>query len=413
MKESVHRYINLDNLPRRNNKQIDWGASIGIPIYYEYDDYYGELVIVKKDASKLTILINENEFVISSNHLRKVQLGYALKVYNHDYKYQIGDVIDNLVITDRTRITTPNVKKAYKYKCCICGYDCGPYYKGGIAYNELWIAEGSLDAGCRCSCCSHEITVAGINDIPTVASWMIAYFVNGEDEAKRYSPASNKRVRMQCPICLERKDNGIINTLYYYKSMSCGCKDGISYPEKFIGELLKQLHINFIRQVNRNDGWFIEEHIKYRYDFGIQKQNMVIETHGIQHYEENNGWGKCLHDIQLNDKNKEEYAKEKGIKNYIILDCRYSDQSWIKHSVMTSELPNLLNFEEKDIDWVECERAACRSLVKEVADLKNDNPAITTDEICEKLNLGKSTVVKYIKQAKNANLLNNITKEQN
>lgn len=411
MKESIHRYINLDHLPKRNNGQTDWDASIGIPIYYEYGDYCGELTVIKNNSSRLTILINDNEFEISSSSLRGVQLGYALKVYNHDYKYQIGDTIGNLVVTDRTKMTRPNTKKVYKYKCRICGYDCGTYYKGGIAYDELWIPEGSLDRGCKCSCCSHEITVVGINDIPTVASWMVAYFANGIDEAKRYSPASNKRVKMQCPICFEKKDNGIINTLYYCKSISCGCKDGIPYPEKFIGELLRQLHVDFIRQANRNSKWFIEESVKYRYDFGVRKENMIIETHGMQHYEENRGWGRCLRDVQINDKNKEDYAKEKGIENYIVLDCRYSDQLWIKHSVMTSKLPELFGFEEKDIDWIECERVACKSLVKEVADLKNNNPAITTDEICEKLNLGKSTVIKYIKQAKSAKLLNDVTKE--
>jgi len=44
---------------------------------------------------------------------------------------------------------------------------------------------------------------------------MIDYFPNGYDEAKRYSPLSNKRVQFKCPYCGKIKENKIsIYNLY-------------------------------------------------------------------------------------------------------------------------------------------------------------------------------------------------------
>ena len=62
---------------------------------------------------------------------------------------------------------------------------------------------------------------------------------------------------------------------------------------------------------------------RYLYDFYIKSSNIIIETHGSQHYEEH-GFSKLsgitLDQQQKRDKEKEDFAKQQGI-NYIIIDC--------------------------------------------------------------------------------------------
>lgn len=135
----------------------------------------------------------------------------------------------------------------------------------------------------------------------------------------------------------------------------------------------------------------------YRYDFYIDKFNMIIETHGRQHYEENANWEKSLSEIQENDKNKERFARVNGIHNYIILDCRKSEIEWIKNSIMESQLPQLLNFKEEDIDWLACHEASCKSLVKTVCDLWNTG-INSTIKIADIMKIHRSTATRYLKQ---------------
>ena len=136
----------------------------------------------------------------------------------------------------------------------------------------------------------------------------------------------------------------------------------------------------------------------YRYDNYIDKINCIIETHGIQHYEESSGifWTE-LQKTQDNDFTKEWTARGNSIANYIIIDCRKSNINWIKDSIMKSRLPKLLNFKESDINWLKCHEWACNSLVKVVCNLWNcgtDN----VSKIGEKLKLHRDTIARYLKQ---------------
>jgi len=123
---------------------------------------------------------------------------------------------------------------------------------------------------------------------------------------------------------------------------------------------------------------------------------LFVRTHGLQHYEETQGayWG-SLEEIQSNDKDKEELAKENGIDNYIVIDCRLSDMEFIRNSILKSDLPNLLNFKMEDIDWLKCHEWACNSLVKVVCDLWSGGIKNVT-KIVEESKISKSTVIKYL-----------------
>jgi hypothetical protein len=226
---------------------------------------------------------------------------------------------------------------------------------------------------------------------------LIKYLVNEED-AYKYSAGLKNKIPIKCSDCGYERKIGISN--YINHGFGCPrCSDGIPYPEKFVFNVFEQVlgKENFITQLSKTTFKWCN---KYKYDFYINKINGIVETMGLQHYEETKSkhW-QSLEEIQENDKDKEELARENNIDNYIIIDCRKSDMNWIKSSIMNSEpnLPQLLNFKEEDINWLKCHESGCKNLVKVTCDLWNSGIK-NTSKIAEQLKLYRSTISNYLKQ---------------
>ena len=164
------------------------------------------------------------------------------------------------------------------------------------------------------------------------------------------------------------------------------CSDGIPITEKFIIYLFKQLKINFITQYIPT--WSENK----RYDFYIPNLNVIIETHGGQHYEECKLTNRSLKEEQENDRHKEELALNNGVENYIIIDCRYSTFEWLKKNTI-KELNNV--FDLNHINWAKLWTDCQSSLVIRVWELWNEGLDIIA--IGEIVNLENTTVRKYIK----------------
>jgi len=231
------------------------------------------------------------------------------------------------------------------------------------------------------------------NTIAITHPHLIKYLINKED-AYKYSFGSHYYIPMKCPDCGYEKPMKL-NVISRQGFGNICCNDGISFPEKFIFNMLDQLlNKNFTLQLSKKDFIWCEN---YRYDFHIDKINCIIETHGLQHYEEVNTWKLSLEEIKEKDLDKEWLAKTNKIENYIIIDCRESTMEWIKKSVITSKLPNLLGFKESDIDWLKCHEYACNNLVKEVCDLwANGNSNILN--IANKFKIHRITAINYLKK---------------
>jgi len=225
---------------------------------------------------------------------------------------------------------------------------------------------------------------------------LVIYLVNKED-AYKYSMGTSKKLLMKCPDCGHEKQ--MLFTKLIQKGFSCArCSDHIPYSQKFMFAVLEQLKLIFKTELSKRTFKWCG---KYRYDFYIDKINCIIETHGLQHYEQSTGsWSSVtLKETQDNDKQKEELAQANGIKedNYIILDCRKPNLKWIKNSIMKSNLPNILNFKEDNIDWFKCHEFACNSLVKKVCDLW-ETGIKNALKIAEILKFNRNTIIKYLKQ---------------
>lgn len=242
------------------------------------------------------------------------------------------------------------------------------------------------------------------NSISITHPHLVKYLVDKED-ALKYSKGSNEKLPMKCPNC-GYKNKKSINSLIMQGYGCVMCSDGIPYPEKFISSILYHLDITLCHQLSKTTFKWCN---KYKYDFYIGKINCIIETHGLQHYEETTGHWDSLLKTQENDKNKAQLAKENGIDNYVVIDCRYSKMEFIKSNIMNSILPSLLNFEESDIDWLKCHEYACKSLVKVACDLWKDNHSITSIGKILKLNI--NTIAKYLKQGEELQWCNYIPKE--
>jgi len=232
---------------------------------------------------------------------------------------------------------------------------------------------------------------------------LVKYFSNIED-ANKYSHGSNVNILIKCPDCGFERDIKLTDLIRH--NFSCKiCSDQIPYSEKFTASLLRQiLKQDFIIQLTRKYQKWCG---KYKYDFYTNADNIncLIETHGLQHYETTSGkWG-TLEDIQQNDKDKEILAKENGIENYIVIDCRKSEMNWIRNNIMNRNpstpnkpcLAEVLNFKEEDIDWLKCHEFACSNLIKEVCSLWS-NGIRDILIISEKVKIGDQTIRKYLKQ---------------
>lgn len=300
------------------------------------------------------------------------------------FKYQIGDIIEtkkgSYRILDRNVKIEKNGYRRPNY-VCQCLID-------GYIFNRR---QNDIDKKHMCPICSHNITVLGYNTVFDLRPDLIKYFVNIED-AKKYAPYSNKKVWMKCPICGEQKYMQVNNLTI--QGFACPiCSDGISYPNKFIRNFLKQLHIHFIPEHSFN--WLPNR----LYDEYLPELNMIIENHGEQHYDNRNIWGV---DNIANDTYKKTSALDNGIKHYIELDCSESSMIYIKNSILNSELPLLLHFTEENIDWKQCELAASGSLLVQVCDLYNKG--YTYNEIMNELNISYDTAHVYLRRGRKAGL---------
>lgn len=232
--------------------------------------------------------------------------------------------------------------------------------------------------------------VKGKNDLWTTAPDIAKLLLNPE-HGYYLSKQSHKKDDFVCPFC-GTISNRIVKSVTNYGFKCPVCSDGVSYPEKFVANLLKQLNIDF-----RHDISFEWSNSK-RYDFYIKDLSLIIETHGIQHYSDDKTFfnrNDSLEKERNNDIYKRELALKNGIEKYIELDCRYSDFDYIKNSIINSELNMLLYL--SNINWNSIEENCIKSKVTEVCDIYNSGIKNLSD-IANIVNLHISTVTDYLKR---------------
>lgn len=302
---------------------------------------------------------------------------------------------------DELHKINPNIKALDTYiadnikilhECKICGH-------------KWFVKPSDLLQGGGCPLCAHEV----IGDAPEYknsiwASEYKKYFSKylSEEQMKNIMPHSGKNINVVCPDCGAIKSIKPCNLLKY--GFYCICSDGQSFPNKFVYNVLTQLKVKTVPEYSPK--WANRK----VYDDYIPEFNMIIENHGIQHYNSTPYLYKSLEEEQANDLYKMNLAMENGIQNYIVLDCRKSEMSHIRKSIMQSKLPEILNFSESDIDWLTAQEYATSNLIKTAADMFNKG--ISINKISENLYKSKNTIRRWLKNATELGWCNYISKPQ-
>lgn len=386
-------WLDLTELPRKNGKcnKIDWANSVGYFVKFKYEDIEGEIEIVDYNKNKLIIkYLDDDLFEIFTGHFIECKLGKLLSKFTNEFKIKNHKEYKNIVILDRKH--TKNIKnnkvryeKMYKYKCKICGY-------------EGWRTEGNLIKTQNCACCTNNVVVKNINDIATREPWMIQFLLNKND-AFIYTPKSNRNIKVKCPDCGRIKSISCYN-LYRKHSIGCICGDGFSFGHKYIFKLLTQLKIEFIQ--NYSPSWclfyneFKEKDTKGEYDFIISKNKIIIEVDGGFHRNYNKMNKQTKEESEYIDIKKEQLANKNG---YTIIRIFYDDENInnFKINVLKTKLLSVLNFNEKDINWHECEAFGMSNLCKQVYEYKKEHNNIALISLSKKFNISITTVRGYLK----------------
>ena len=320
-------------------------------------------------------------------------------------KITLDDFINQLNIFSHFHILDAsnfkNTKSLIKIKCDKCG---------GIfssSYNSLIISKTN------CPFCTNKKVLKGFNDMWTINPELAKLLANPEDGYK-YTQGSSVKVDWKCPNCnniIKSKQISEINR----NGLSCPrCSDGFSFPEKIIYNMLLKLDIEFKYQYHPN--W-----CKYQYqsknkigiyDFYIPSKRLIIETDGgIGHGHNNKFQSDSKESIEI-DNIKDNLAIKHGIK-VIRIDCDYNNFEnrfeYIKSNILKSIIPKLFNI--SNIDWQEIEIESQKSKVVETWNLWNNKYNI--DQIMDITNLGKSTIMRYVKNGAKFNCCDYSVEEGN
>jgi hypothetical protein len=215
----------------------------------------------------------------------------------------------------------------------------------------------------------------------------VARLLKNPDNGYKFTKCCGSKTEFVCPSCGTVSKHLISNVVR--RGFSCpACSDGISYPNKFMANMLNQLGVHYTSEYSFSDA-------KYRYDFYLTNYNIIIEMHGRQHYEKWNVSKRTLEEEQENDKNKMDHALKHNVAHYIVIDAKCSDINYISSRILSSELNNI--FDMSSIDWRQCGYFASGSLVHEAAELYNKKHSVM--DISNKLKHSDTTIRRWLKQA--------------
>ena len=327
----MNKRIDLSELPRRgNSNQIDWKNSVGKKCKFFYKNISGIVKIIGYDEKiqKLSVLYENNSYDIGVKHFKEAAFGRIVGLFGYD-DIDVGYEKNNVVVTEIVDTTN----KIIKYKCKKCG-ESGEMKANPFKYSKN-----------PCHVCAGRTVVVGKNDLFT-SNPRLASMLKNENDGYSVTERSCKKLWFVCPHCgkeIYKSPNQINNSFPCDK-----CKDNHSYGERFMAALLKNKNIEFVQEYK-----FDWSGLK-RYDFYLPLYNLIIETHGEQHYKSTfkNIGGRSLEQEQENDMLKKQLALNNGITRYIVIDTRKSEFDYVKHNILESELKDIFELTDNDFDII-------------------------------------------------------------
>lgn len=223
------------------------------------------------------------------------------------------------------------------------------------------------------------------NSLRTLRPDLMIYLKNKADGDK-YTIYSNKKVMCKCPDCGYEKEVIVENLTK--NGFSCPvCGDGISYPNKFIRNMLNMLNMDFENEWTSD----LAPGCYYDVKFNMGKQIILIEMDGAFHYEDR-GYG-GLEKTQEKDKLKNKYAEDNGWR-LIRIEAMESDPEYLFKNIKNSELSTILKLD--NFDYMECGRRSEKSLMVAVCEYYNNHFSESKSQIARKFKLNMETIFNYL-----------------
>ena len=290
-------------------------------------------------------------------------------------------------LVDKDEYINSNTKVHVKHKMCRTIFPVTPH---SILYSKRLI----------CPKCDNSTNlVPYVNDIYTLDKEMYK-LLKDKNDGHKYFPNSRQKTWFVCPFC-KKEHYRAINNVHSY-GISCDrCSDNISYPEKYMGELLSQLGISYIRQFN--DYWTKT----YRYDFYFSYNNInfLIEMDGGLHFNQYQKGNKSLLDIQASDMEKDELAMKNGFHLIRInsdYPSIYNRNDYLKKNIKKSELNSV--FDLAIVDFNRCNTIAQSSFIWLVSQKWNEGIK-DYSELAKIFSVSEATIRNYIIIASNISLI--------
>ena len=290
------------------------------------------------------------------------------------YVSELRCVNSSIIVLERYKTAHTKIL----HKCRMCGYD--------------WNVEPHcLLKGVKCPVCTgkqigpspqYQNSIWSKDDYREIGM----FYGLSEDFMKSTMVGSGRKILIKCPNCGNLKEIDA-NTLLH-KGFGCKhCSNKRSYAEKYMSSVFNQINIEYIPEYAPE--WANNK----RYDFYLPHFNCIVEVNGIQHY--TNSFLNRRDEAE-NDKLKQQLAQDNGILNYLIIDCRRSEAQFVKDNIILSNLLNILNKNTEDINWIQCEIDARKTLSSEICELWNNGCSLQT--IKNKVNKSYAYVIKILEQ---------------
>lgn len=261
-----------------------------------------------------------------------------------------------------------------------------PYHKSSLKSCSDFINGTKIGGGCKY--CrnndTHKLDSIGYK-FPHLASMIV-----GNVDIFSLAPQSNNKYHLKCHDCGHTSKDKVQICNLVNQGYSCKvCGDSISLPEKFMYNILLNLGVDFYNR--KTFEWSDNK----EYDFYIPSLNIIIETHGNQHYYDGTSFNSStLKKQQDNDNYKYDLATRViPIENYYVIDCRVSDFEFLKDNIIKT-LNNIFDF--SNVDWNLAWKNSQSSLSKKSWDLWNSGLK-NAMSISIELKLSRSTVIRYLK----------------
>ena len=405
----MKNWIDLNNLPKRDDGKISWKDCNNNKVYFSYKDVKGEFNIIKRLKRKRLLIDYEGIICeVNSDSLLKCELSsfvrFSNKYYDvknkqhiveyHDidktFSYNIGDVIlglnSEIIVLDKMLIND----RFFGYKCI------------NKSNNHLFlITNYALRNHLESLFVRKNGIQIGVNDLWTVRPDIATLLYNPED-GFLFREKSNKKAIFMCPKCQRNIGEKTISSVSA-RGISCPyCGDGISYPNKLMANILSELNVCYEREYNFD--WCLypkynnpNVKVKGIYDFVINELNLIIEMdgglgHGKKVYPTS---VKTSEETLYNDKQKDLLAHK---HNYTVvrIDCDYKNDN-IKFEYCKNNIIKSLNgyFDFSGLNWEEINNACQNSKFIEAINLYNKHN-YSPMKIAEILNLKYSTINKYL-----------------